>query len=57
MWNDDGSSNWDDADMGTWNDNSQENNSSWSSASGWKGKKNIVKVLSELTNNYVIDYH
>ncbi|XP_033747217.1 trinucleotide repeat-containing gene 6C protein-like isoform X3 [Pecten maximus] len=44
MWNEDGSSNYDDADMGTWNDTTQENNSSWSSASGWKfGRRNLVK--------------
>ncbi|XP_033747257.1 trinucleotide repeat-containing gene 6C protein-like isoform X8 [Pecten maximus] len=47
MWNEDGSSNYDDADMGTWNDTTQENNSSWSSASGWKfGRRNLVKVIN-----------
>ncbi|XP_062586935.1 protein Gawky-like isoform X4 [Saccostrea cucullata] len=40
MWNEDGSTNWDDTDMGTWNDTAQENNSSWSSAAGWKKDKN-----------------
>nr|XP_011423531.1 trinucleotide repeat-containing gene 6C protein isoform X1 [Crassostrea gigas]XP_011423532.1 trinucleotide repeat-containing gene 6C protein isoform X1 [Crassostrea gigas]XP_011423533.1 trinucleotide repeat-containing gene 6C protein isoform X1 [Crassostrea gigas]XP_034311210.1 trinucleotide repeat-containing gene 6C protein isoform X1 [Crassostrea gigas]XP_034311211.1 trinucleotide repeat-containing gene 6C protein isoform X1 [Crassostrea gigas]XP_034311212.1 trinucleotide repeat-containin len=39
IWNEDGS-NWDDTDMGTWNDTAQENNSSWSSAAGWKKDKN-----------------
>lgn len=46
MWNEDGSSNWDDTDMGTWNDTAQENNSSWSSAGGWKKDKNKnIKVF------------
>lgn len=39
IWNEDGS-NWDDTDMGTWSDTAQENNSSWSSAAGWKKDKN-----------------
>lgn len=34
---------WHDADMGTWNEGPQENNS-WSSAPGWKGKRNNFKV-------------
>lgn len=40
IWNEDGSTNWDDTDMGTWSDTAQENNSSWSSAAGWKKDKN-----------------
>lgn len=39
IWNEDGT-NWDDTDMGTWSDTAQENNSSWSSAAGWKKDKN-----------------
>lgn len=49
-WSDDSSggnagvdSPWHDADMGTWNEGSQDN-SSWSSASGWKGKRGNYKV-------------
>ena len=38
---------WDDADMGTWNDNAQQTNSSWNSATGWnKDKRTNVKVYS-----------
>lgn len=49
MWNEDGSTNYDDADMGTWNDTTQENNSSWSSATGWKnGRRNLVKVMDSV---------
>ena len=45
FWNEDKSGNWEDTDMGTWMDETQENNSTWSSASGWnRGKKNIIKV-------------
>ena len=37
---------WDDADMGTWNDSSLENNSTWNSATGWnKNKRNSIKVF------------
>ncbi|XP_052069647.1 trinucleotide repeat-containing gene 6C protein-like isoform X1 [Mytilus californianus] len=44
FWNEDKSSNWEDTDMGTWMDETQENNSTWSSASGWiRGKKTLIK--------------
>lgn len=53
IWNEDGS-NWDDTDMGTWSDTAQENNSSWSSAAGWKKDKNKnIKVV----NTYMLLNH
>lgn len=51
MWDESGITNTgeDDTDMGNWNDKTQENNSSWSSASGWKPgirKGGAIKVSS-----------
>lgn len=55
IWNEDGS-NWDDTDMGTWSDTAQENNSSWSSAAGWKKDKNKnIKVVK--TYMLLIHFH
>lgn len=37
---------WDDADMGTWNDSSLENNATWNSATGFnRNKRNSIKVF------------
>lgn len=54
FWNEDKSASWEDTDMGTWVDETQENNSTWSSASGWnRGKKNIIKVKIRLRTRSV----
>ena len=47
IWSEESMKGWDDADMGTWNDSTLENNSTWNSATGFNKnlRRNSLKVF------------